>query len=214
MYTKDIKLILADSLRELLKTKSIQSISVKQITDNCGLSTRSFYNYFADKYDLANFIYYTVNEVAWFQDGLPCNLTQGYTSFITSEQISFPVWRNMFKYTGQNNVRDFALHKTKSDLCRLFLWNNCGDMLQERQTREIIAFFSHGLTNMLTNLICHSDPLCVISPETLLACLPEDQRKVLTADPTQSPLLRKIKVYDPDKPTWPPKLYTCSDTKL
>lgn len=210
----DIKITLAISLRDLLENQSLQNISVRQIAHNCNLSTRSFYNYFSDKYDLANFIYYAVSEIAWYHEGLPRNLEQAYDAFGQTTILSYSVWKNMFKYIGQNNIREFVLTKTSSDLCRLFLWNNCGHMLQERQTQEVIAFISHGLTNMLSQLICNADPLCTISTQTLLACIPEAQRNVITADLTASPLHPQIPIFNIHKPIWPAKLYNFSSTEL
>lgn len=44
--------ILADSFRELAETRSVDKITVRDITDNCGYSTATFYRQFKDKYDL------------------------------------------------------------------------------------------------------------------------------------------------------------------
>lgn len=41
-----------ESLRELCSLKSFDNISVRDIADNCGMSTRTFYNHFRDKQDL------------------------------------------------------------------------------------------------------------------------------------------------------------------
>lgn len=54
---KSPKLILADSLEELLKSKSFDSITVGEISDNCGLSRTTFYRQFKDKYDCMNWVY-------------------------------------------------------------------------------------------------------------------------------------------------------------
>ena len=52
--TKDL---LADSLKDLAKTKSVNKITVKELTQNCGLTTPTFYNHFHDKYELMAWIY-------------------------------------------------------------------------------------------------------------------------------------------------------------
>ena len=52
--TKDI---LAASLRELAKGKAVDKITIREITDNCGVSATTFYNHFQDKYELLAWIY-------------------------------------------------------------------------------------------------------------------------------------------------------------
>ena len=52
--TKDL---LADSLKELCETKSADKITIKELTQNCGLTPPTFYNHFRDKYELMAWIY-------------------------------------------------------------------------------------------------------------------------------------------------------------
>lgn len=52
MKRKTAREILAQSLRELAKTRPIDAITVRDITENCGYSTATFYRQFKDKYDL------------------------------------------------------------------------------------------------------------------------------------------------------------------
>ena len=52
--TKDL---LTQSLKDLAKTKPIDKITIKEITDNCGVSKRTFYHYFQDKCELVLYEY-------------------------------------------------------------------------------------------------------------------------------------------------------------
>ena len=52
MKRKTAKEILAESFRELADEKPVDAITVREITDNCGYSTATFYRQFKDKYDL------------------------------------------------------------------------------------------------------------------------------------------------------------------
>ena len=49
--------LLAESLKEIAKTKPIEKISSKEITDKAGVIRPTFYNHFKDKYDLVAWIY-------------------------------------------------------------------------------------------------------------------------------------------------------------
>ena len=52
--TKDI---LAASVIELAKHKSVEKITIKDISQNCGVTPTTFYNHFEDKYQLLAWIY-------------------------------------------------------------------------------------------------------------------------------------------------------------
>ncbi len=52
------KRAVAHSLKELMREKDFQKISVSDIAARCGINRQTFYYHFADKYDLLNWIYY------------------------------------------------------------------------------------------------------------------------------------------------------------
>ena len=54
---KSMKEYFAESALELLSKYPIEKVTVTHIAQNCGLSTRTFYNNFKDKYDLFLWIY-------------------------------------------------------------------------------------------------------------------------------------------------------------
>ncbi len=54
---KSTKELLAESLKELSRIKTVDKITVKELTKNCGLTPPTFYNNFHDKYDLMAWIY-------------------------------------------------------------------------------------------------------------------------------------------------------------
>jgi len=51
--------LIANSIMNLMLTKSIDDISIQDIADNCGITRQTFYNHFKDKYDLVDWIYKT-----------------------------------------------------------------------------------------------------------------------------------------------------------
>ncbi|MBR1758008.1 MAG: TetR family transcriptional regulator [Lachnospiraceae bacterium] len=57
MRKKTSPQILASSLIELCETKPVDKITIKEIAENCGLSSQTFYNHFTDKYDLILWIH-------------------------------------------------------------------------------------------------------------------------------------------------------------
>ena len=59
---KTTKELFAESLKELSTAKSIDKITIKEIAQNCGFTSKTFYNHFQDKYDLIAWIYSTQAE--------------------------------------------------------------------------------------------------------------------------------------------------------
>ena len=102
---------LAHSMKECMMITSVESITVKQIVENCGLTRQTFYRNFLDKYDLIN----------WYFDKLLLrsfeHMGQGKTvydalvkkfTYIQEEQTFFAA---AFRYDNQNSLRqhDFEL---------------------------------------------------------------------------------------------------------
>ena len=48
---------IAESIKALMKKKSLEKITVSDIVRNCGLNRQTFYYHFKDKYDLVSWIY-------------------------------------------------------------------------------------------------------------------------------------------------------------
>lgn len=55
--SKITKTLLADSLKTLMKTKSLHKITIQEIVDSCSVNRRTFYRHFQDIYDLIHWIY-------------------------------------------------------------------------------------------------------------------------------------------------------------
>ena len=51
------KIVLAASLRNLMKTKPFDKIKIREIVDGCGLNRQTFYYHFQDIYELVEWMY-------------------------------------------------------------------------------------------------------------------------------------------------------------
>lgn len=51
-HSDETKRILATSLKELMKSKAVEKISIREITDNANVNRQTFYYHFEDIYDL------------------------------------------------------------------------------------------------------------------------------------------------------------------
>ncbi len=87
MKRKTAKEILAESFRELAKSKSIDKITIQDIVSNCGYSPATFYRNFKDKYDM----------IAW-------DYTNGYSRIIGRIDGESYEWKQAL-YDGAKSFR-------------------------------------------------------------------------------------------------------------
>lgn len=105
--TKDL---LAESLKELSTLKPIDKITVKEIAQNCGFTSKTFYNHFQDKYDLIAWIYSTAMEKIFSKiDGKNYTwkdtLTEGLNYFLDNKEFL----KNLIAHTsGQDSFINYV----------------------------------------------------------------------------------------------------------
>ncbi len=206
MLNIDVRAELNASLFSLLKRIPITNISVNMITNECGLSRRTFYNHFSDKYDLMAFLYYCSSENCWFHRGRVCSFEVAYTRHLSSEHLPADVFYNMFQYVGQNDIRGFMLKKVGHDLRRMFYYNNMELMLKERQLRDSIQMLTYGIVAMYENRIRDENGY-VPEAASVVNCIPDRYREALIRDPMENGHQKDIIPFDRVTCQWPPQLY-------
>lgn len=104
--TKDA---LAGALKEILKEKPLEKITIKDITKYCNVSRNTFYYHFADKYELVNWIFYTetLKEVNTFSD--PDRWLDSFVNLCKYLYENREFYLSAFQYVGQNSLQDYLL---------------------------------------------------------------------------------------------------------
>ena len=105
-----IDVILAESLKELSKTRPIEKITIKEITDKAGVIRPTFYNHFQDKYELLEWI---VREelmepaMPLFNNGM---MREGITFLFTAMENEKEFYVKAVRLEGQNSFVDMMRH--------------------------------------------------------------------------------------------------------
>lgn len=143
------KKALAASIKELMKKKDLQKISVADIVENCGINRQTFYYHFQDKFALVNWIYYS--EVA-------CAITQNRTyqdwsdavldvlNIMKNEQ-SF--YTNALNVTGQNAFQEYLFDVTKDLLLEIVNVFAEGQNIEMQDKDFIAEFYTYGLVGVV-----------------------------------------------------------------
>lgn len=108
------KKILSNSLKKLMTEKPLSAITVKEITDNCGLHRQTFYYHFDDIYSLVRWMYQNeaINK---------CASTPGKTNW--EEKML-----NVFEYVDENKkVCLCTLNSTEREILKDFIREDLED---------------------------------------------------------------------------------------
>lgn len=143
------------SLKELVTEFPLNKISVKDITEHCGLSRNSFYYHFADKYELVNWIFYTdmLKSVNTFHE--PSKLTESFVNvcrFLSQEREFYLA---CFRYTGQNSLYE-TLYDLYFELWKLNLemyYDEVNVKLQMEELEAIAGFNAHAMVGMISDWV-------------------------------------------------------------
>lgn len=181
MKRKTAREILADSFREVAESKDADKITVRDITENCGYSTATFYRHFRDKYDL----------IVW-----------SYTRTVTSAMEQIGKEGYTWEHVLQEGAKNFERHRDV--LANLLLHTSGHDAFVQHMTEiNYRALKAHVLKStgreeldvtedMYVRMYC-TGTVCLtcewilgryqVFPEKLAevyqACLPEPLRPLL-----------------------------------
>lgn len=76
-FSERTKLVLAESIKELMKTIPLDKITVKEIVENCKTTRQTFYRNFKDKYDLVTWYFDKIIQKTIKQMGVSLTLREG-----------------------------------------------------------------------------------------------------------------------------------------
>ena len=72
-----VKYRLADAMKSCMKKAPVEKITVKEITEECGVTRQTFYRNFQDKYDLINWYFDVLAQMSFKQMGISLTLREG-----------------------------------------------------------------------------------------------------------------------------------------
>lgn len=137
---------LAGSLKLLMKQNPINKISVKMVTDTCGVTRHTFYNHFHDVYELLGWIF--ENEVIDELDEY-CSLSNWKKGLFIALQYTLDnkaICINTCKSLGREHLEIF-LCKTFNKVLEGVITDMTREMnVDEKIKREVAVFFSYAIT--------------------------------------------------------------------
>ncbi|MBR6404306.1 MAG: TetR/AcrR family transcriptional regulator C-terminal domain-containing protein [Eubacterium sp.] len=142
------KRAIADSLKELTSEKTFDKISVKDISEKCGINRQTFYYHFEDKFALLEWIYKTDLFDANMEGIDFDNWGEKFYQTLTAMKNDKAFYVNTINHT-ENYIHRYITEQTQT------VFQKAIDILDERKAvdevqREFIAkFFAYGVTGMV-----------------------------------------------------------------
>jgi len=171
------KKALAASMKELMAEMDFAKISVGDICEKCGMSRKSFYYHFKDKYDLVNWIFYTE-----FIERVGFNTVSSGRELIVSiceyfhENRAFYI--NAFNVEGQNSFTEFF-----AETLHPFVLAYVSERIGEQEYRDFFCtFYTDALRMAITQWLKEGTR---IPPQTFAELL-EQAFSGVSTPPTQS----------------------------
>jgi len=142
--TRYTKMVLRESLMELMKQKPISAISVKELCAHADVSRSSFYTYYSDQYDL---LQKTEEETLAFID----NIHTKYSFYKKGSRESLQMLEEILQYIADNSKSIYVLFSENGDINfqkKVFssmyqknVMKSLTDKLPDEQTRQYYYLF-------------------------------------------------------------------------
>lgn len=147
--SKDTKKLLSSSLKELMKIKALDKISIRELTEHAGVNRQTFYYHFEDIYDLLKWIF------------------QQETVQLLIGHESTRIWQDgllqLFYYLDENReICLCALRSVGRDLLKRFIFSEIhtifGQVVKEfgeklNDPEKYMSFLTHFYTLSFAGLV-------------------------------------------------------------
>ncbi len=146
------KTSIAESLKELCHSKGFEKITIKDISEKCGINRQTFYYHFQDKYDLLEWIYKTELIDKYTQDISFDNWPEKFFMILTEIKNSKAFYINTITHT-EDYMKSSMLYQAQQ------IFQYAIDSLDETKVvnqaeRDFITkFFAYGVCGTIIEWI-------------------------------------------------------------
>ena len=142
------KELLAKTLIVLLQKSSVDRISVKHLTDKCGVTRQTFYNHFQDIYDLVEWIYLNAIEKLIINNKDCKTWQQRYYRLLVFTRDNKVFVQNTYKYANRDSLEKY-MYNVLFDLVLKEVEKQAAEMSIDQKYKKFIAhFYSLAFLNL------------------------------------------------------------------
>ncbi|MDZ5254448.1 TetR/AcrR family transcriptional regulator C-terminal domain-containing protein [Clostridium sp. LIBA-8841] len=153
IISKMTKELFANSLKKLMREKLIEKITVKEISEDCGLNRRTFYRHFKDIYDLLEWICKTeidekIHESLDFQHWQLC-FYDLLDYFYENKEISY----SLIRFSNRKYIETFICNSINKIIINVIENNKELFNLSDYNEKFLCNFYSLSFTALLLQWI-------------------------------------------------------------
>ncbi len=159
------KLALEQSLKNLLLKKSLSDITIKDITDECGISRMTFYYHFKDVYDLVEWACYEDASRALEGKKHYDNWQEGFLQIFEAVKENKPFILNVYHSVSREQIENYLFRLTFDLLKGVVDEESKGMTVREEDKVFIADTYKYAFVGIMLDWIKHDmleDPKNVI----------------------------------------------------
>lgn len=149
VLTDMTKKVMAESLKKLMTSKPLNKITIKEITDDCGLNRQTFYYHFCDIYDLLEWMYRQEALVLLHQHDSCLTWEDGFFLLLRYIQENKDVSLCTLNSLGREHLEEF-FYKDIYNLVLSIINELAGDLQVSDYHKDFIAHFYTTALSALT----------------------------------------------------------------
>lgn len=169
---QDTKKQLAKALKELMAQKPLAQVTVKDVTERCGIKRQTFYYHFQDIYDLVGWIYRT-EAYEGIKEYISCTTwQQGFAQFlhyiIDNQAFCLNTYHSWETRQFERFVFDFAqalLGQVMTEMAQDV------PLVRERDRQLLVHFYSYGFMGIVKEWLedgCQQEPEDVVEQLSII----------------------------------------------
>ena len=146
------KIALEASLKELLKKKPFDKITIADLTEDCGISRMAFYYHFKDIYDLVEWACVEDGKKALRDKKTYDTWQEGFAQIFEAVLENKPFIMNVYHSVRREKIESF-LYKLTYQLIADVVEEKCSrDHLPETDKQFIADFYKYGFVGIMLDL--------------------------------------------------------------
>ena len=147
------KLALEASLKELLKKKPFDKITIADLTEDCGISRMAFYYHFRDIYDLVEWVCVEDGKKALRDKKTYDAWQEGFLQIFEAVLENKPFIMNVYHSVSREQIETYLFHLTHDLLYGVVQEKAKGTGISEADQSFIADFYKYSFTGVMLDWI-------------------------------------------------------------
>ena len=147
------KQIIEDSLKKLMLQKPLDKITIRDLTEDCGISRMTFYYHFKDIYDLVEWS--CIADATRALEGKKTYDTwnEGLLQIFEAVYENKPFILNAYRCISRDQIESFLFHLTSDLIMAVVEEKAAGTEVSEKNRRFIADFYKYSFVGIMLDWI-------------------------------------------------------------